>query len=366
MKKAIIISYYEWYEKRLKYLKMELINNQFEVKYFTANFNHHKKEKITKKDDDKIYIDVPIYKKNISLKRIISLVVFSNKVTRLIKREQPDLVYCIIPPNYLSKKVSNLKKQLEFKLIYDVIDMWPESLPINFLKDTFIFKSWRNLRNNISFADYVVTECDRYQEVLNKTVIGSKLKTIRIANNIDTTYIFDPLDKDILNLCYLGSINNIIDINSIENLIIKLQQYTKVQVHIIGDGENREKLIRCIKDTGATVQYYGKIFDENKKKEIFNKCHYGLNLYSTSTLIGLTIKSVDYLSAGLPVINNIDGDTRYIIEKYRCGINIDNINKNIIYSNSDYKNHVRNVAISLFDERIIKEQFHNIVELVDM
>ena len=39
--------------------------------------------------------------------------------------------------------------------------------------------------------------------------------------------------------------------------------------------------------------------------------------------VGLTMKSLDYLRAGLPIINNIKGDTWEFVNKYNIGVNID-------------------------------------------
>ncbi|UNT93032.1 hypothetical protein [Allobaculum sp. Allo2] len=38
---------------------------------------------------------------------------------------------------------------------------------------------------------------------------------------------------------------------------------------------------------------------------------------------GLSMKTLDYLQGGLPVINSLEGDVHDWIEEYRCGINID-------------------------------------------
>ena len=61
----------------------------------------------------------------------------------------------------------------------------------------------------------------------------------------------------------------------------------------------------------------------SQKKEIFSKCHAGLNLYKNGLYIGLTVKSIDYFNFGLPVINNIVGDTSEFVSKYNVGINVD-------------------------------------------
>ncbi|WP_249869219.1 hypothetical protein [Oceanobacillus saliphilus] len=94
-----------------------------------------------------------------------------------------------------------------------------------------------------------------------------------------------------------------------------------VTLHIIGDGEKKEELIDCAKLSGATVIYHGKIYDQNKKQQIFDCCHYGLNIMKDSVFVGLTMKSIDYFEAGLPIINNIRGDTWDLVEKHGIGIN---------------------------------------------
>ena len=40
-----------------------------------------------------------------------------------------------------------------------------------------------------------------------------------------------------------------------------------------------------------------------------------------SVCVGLTMKSIDYFEFGLPIINNIKGDTWNAVEEYGIGIN---------------------------------------------
>ena len=63
-----------------------------------------------------------------------------------------------------------------------------------------------------------------------------------------------------------------------------------------------------MKSAGAEVFYHGKVFDSKEKNRIFETCHYGLNIMKDSVFVGLTMKSMDYFE-GLPIINNIQGDT---------------------------------------------------------
>lgn len=361
MKKAILISYYDWYDKRLKYLHENLIKENYNVKYYTSNFDHINKCSIDRNMENRNYINVPKYKKNISIMRIVSLSVFVKKVKKIIKIENPNLVYCVIPPNLLVKEIANLKPKMNFKLIFDVIDMWPESFPIDKFNNTLFYKVWSNLRIKLYIADYVVTECDRYHTVLNKFIKTDKLETIRLVRKFEDNNRYSLFESNTLKLCYLGSINNIIDIDSICLLIKNQKKFSGVELHIIGDGTSREIFINKTKEAGAKVYYYGKIFNDYEKKKILNRCHYGINLYKQTTLIGLTIKCLDYFESGLPIINNIKGDTEEIINKYNIGINLNMINSSVIYNNIQYKKYVFNKAKDLFGEDRIIGEFKNLV-----
>ncbi|MCD7893153.1 MAG: hypothetical protein LUG60_05550 [Erysipelotrichaceae bacterium] len=131
MKKVILISCFDWYEKRLKYIKNYFENKGYKVILITSNFDHKTKEKITKYKNDLTYVNVLSYKKNLSFRRLLSHYIFSIKIAKIIKKENPDLVYSLVPPNSIVKNISLLKKKMDFILIYDVIDLWPESFPMN-------------------------------------------------------------------------------------------------------------------------------------------------------------------------------------------------------------------------------------------
>ena len=59
-----------------------------------------------------------------------------------------------------------------------------------------------------------------------------------------------------------------------------------------------------------------------EKINILAPCDYALNIMKDNVSVGLTIKSIDYLSYGLPLINNIKGDTWKLINDEKIGLNI--------------------------------------------
>ena len=322
--KAVLISCFNYYDNRLKYIEEYLKKNGYTVYYITSDFDHISKKKYTINRKNTIQLKVMPYSKNLSIKRVLSHLIFSYKVYRELNKINPDLVYSMLPPNFLAFFTSLYKKKKKNRLIYDIYDLWPESFPN---KDSylagFVFDNWKKLRNrNLKNADLIYAECNLFREKLDYVLNGLNTKTLYLTKNSNSYTITPKIENNKINICYLGSINNIIDISAITLLLKKINYYKPVTLHIIGDGESRDVFIKEIKKSGIDMVYYGKIYDDFKKAEIFNKCSFGINMMKDTVCVGLTMKSIDYFQAGLPILNNISGDTAEIVDKYKIGFNI--------------------------------------------
>lgn len=340
MKKALLISCYGWYEKRLKPIK-ELLENTYECEIINGDFAHSKKEYVEEKREDCTYIHVPSYKKNVSIGRLLSHFLFSEKVYELLQKNKPDLIYALVPPNSLGSYCAKYKTlHMDCTLIIDVIDMWPESMPLDKYKNTFPFVLWKRMRNNsLKKADYVFTECNLYIDSIEKYAPGriNVLHLMKSQNEEEKRLVeaairtITPISsRNEIVIGYLGSINYIINIPAIIDVLETLKSKYEVTVKIIGDGESRDQLLKEIANTGAKVEFFGKIYDESKKIEILAQCDAALNLMKQSVKVGLTLKSIDYFSYGLPIINNIKGDTWDWVNKEIPGINYDSNKDDIL------------------------------------
>ena len=247
---------------------------------------------------------------------------------RRVRRAGADLVYAEVPPNSLSREAARYKrKHPETKLILDIFDMWPEGFPDNRAKKLLAlpFRVWAWFRNRgLSKADLVITECDLFRNRLQKHLKNTPNHTLHLCRPGATASQVRPVaETGALHLCYLGSINNIIDIPAIAGLIEQVQKLRPAVLHIIGDGETRDLFIDRVKATGAEVIFHGKIYDSAQKQAIFDQCHYGLNIMKESVFIGLTMKSLDYFAGGLPIVNTIAGDTAQLVQTLGVGVNLD-------------------------------------------
>ncbi len=335
MKSAFIISCFDWYDKRIKPV-YNILKSTYDVQIFLSDFDHIKKEKCVIPRESCNYIETKIYKKNLSFKRIVSHLDFSAKIYKQMEKYKPDLVYALVPPNSVADSCRKYKeKEKNVVLILDIIDMWPESMPVAIFEKNFFYRKWVGMRNKaLVVSDYVFTECKIYAECLENC----------LNKNHETLYLYKNFTKEELlyrktklqqlkisddnSICigYLGSINHIVDIEGIKNIVRELKKNYTVNFKIIGDGEKREEFLRTLSEEQIKIEYYGKVFDEKEKMDILINCDYGVNMMIDKVKVGLTTKSIDYFSYGLPIINNIKGDTWNMVKENSLGVNVgDNI-----------------------------------------
>ena len=227
---------------------------------------------------------------------------------------------------------------------------------------------------NLNSATHVFLECNYYYETLKDYLpkSWSPLYLYKEESDVVKQAIEENLlhskhgENGCLTLCYLGSINHIIDLHGIREVVTILSTSYRVVVKIIGVGESKQDLITILEQAGAEVNCYGEIYDEEEKIRILAPCDFGINMMVEGIKVGLTTKSIDYLEYGIPLINNIKGDTWNLIEQNGGGINIcSSINlieivKTIM--NDPVKEHQR--ARRIFLKHLTKEAFQKAVERV--
>ena len=319
---VVIVNCFETFDHRVELLRRYFASQGKRVHVITSDWEHfHKRVRMDCPTGYEL-IHVRPYNRNLSVDRLISHHYFAKEVNKRLGEIRPKLIWTFVPPNSLAKSTALYKQEHpNVKLVMDLLDMWPETMPICGFKTLPPFSNWRDLRNEfVSHADAVVTECNLFQKPLEGKCPPEKMHTLYLARDWTDVSGRVDLPDDRIALCYLGSINNIIDIDCIEKIIRSID--APVDLHIIGDGEKRRALIDTAKAAGAKVIFYGKVYDRAEKQKIMDQCHAGLNIMKKSVFVGLTMKSMDYFECGIPIINNIKGDTWQFVEEHGIGINI--------------------------------------------
>lgn len=334
MKKAVLISCFNWYEKRLEIIREQLISRGYEVVVLLSDFDHITKAPIDKRYGECTYLPTLPYRKNISLTRIRSHINFGKSVAKSLREHAPDLIYALVPPNSVAKQCLSYKQSHpEVTYIVDVIDLWPESMPLGFMKKSFLARKWTEMRaQSLKEADGIVLECDLYRQSLPTNLKTSHIATLRLysdyeenelnlAKEFTFNHLFDKTSQSI-RFAYIGSLNSITDYASIIDVVDSfLERGWQVSFDIIGDGEKRQFFIEQLEAKGCQISYHGMIFDTVTKIKLVGNCDFAFNMMTDQVSVGLTMKSIDYLSIGLPIINNIKGDTWKLVSDFGIGFN---------------------------------------------
>lgn len=378
MKKAVIVTpnYTYSYNVRIKYLEELFFYKGYEVTIISSDFNHRTKEEYKSEKRNLELLHVPRYKKNLSFKRIYSHKIFAKKSVKRVNEINPNIIYVSGPPNYLYKYFAKNKAKNKLnKLIFEIGDMWPETLPIkNQLKKILALplNIWKRLRDkNIVKADNIIFQCDFFRKKVCESIkksIGYTVYMCKESSIIPSMNL--NLMNEMIETVYVGSINNIIDIDLICKILNEISKVKKVKINIIGDGESRDEFIKKAKLAGAEVEYYGMIYDEIEKEKIYNKSSFAFNIMKETVCVGLTMKSIDYFEAGIPLINNIGGDTFEIINKTKSGINIfDDLEICEMFANIsietiiEMKRNSRKVFDDYFDKKIFFDNMEKILNI---
>lgn len=357
--KAIIVSSSLSYLERTELLKQAYERKGYETTVVMTNFVHASKTYLSEEKEGYVYIETKPYYKNLSPARLYSHFMFARDAFRWISSIEVDLIHVLIPANSLAREADKYKKKHpNVKLYMDFIDLWPETMPIRHFKNAFPFQIWRNLRDkHLGRTDKIYCECDLYRDVLGVTQ-NSHYKTLYWAKNEPGIESKPGLSETHIDLCYLGSINNIIDMDLIVEMCKEISAIKPTRLHIIGAGEKKEDFLKMLKDNQVLVCDYGAVYDEEKKQKIFDQCHFGLNIMKPTVCVGLTMKSLDYFRAQLPIINSIQGDTTSLVNEYKIGFNHYKDYIAVIHKleMKDYLQ-MRNNVKKLYEEKFTKDAF---------
>lgn len=373
-KTAVLISCSDHYGHRLHTIDTCLKEKGYNTIYITSDFDHTDKKKFKCNVEGTVQLSALPYKKNLSFSRILSHRNFARDAFKYIEKSalDPDVIITLLPPNFNAYYAAKYKtKHQNTKLIFDVFDMWPETMPNKKIKSVLkpVFSLWSAIRDkNLGSADFVFCECEMFKELLNLS--DEKSHTVYLsANPVSPMGQAPILSENRIELCYLGAINNVIGIKEICELIREISEFKPVKLHIIGKGERKDEFINSAKTAGAQVEFHGTLYDDGKKAEIIRRCHFGLNITNPDVCIGLTMKSIDYFKYGLPIINNIPSDTARLVESEEIGLNLSNSTASEIKKMSAdgmlaLRKNTERVFESTFSEDVIKKQYSEILDRI--
>lgn len=376
-----------------------LLSEFYDVDLITSTFQHWEKKQ---RDENEVLNYVrrynvylayePGYKKNVDIKRIYSHRIAVKNIIKILNQKEYDLIYCIIPDNYMAASVGRYAKDNGIKYIVDIEDLWPEAMemvsPLPKSINRLIFSSFRrDAKNAYEKADTFVGTSDEYRDFpANNYGIENKLSiTVYVGCDLDD---FDSGVQEFLNtvekgkdefwISYAGNLGSSYDIPTLIRAAQDLYaDYPQIKIKILGGGPLEERFIEISKENPCNVDFIG--YTPYRKMAAFlSKSDVVINSFVKKAPQSIVTKIGDYLASGKPMINTLSSpEFKEKVSKDGFGINVEAENiielKNVILTlfkdeemRTQMGKRARYVAETEFDRKISYMQIKDMIsELID-
>jgi glycosyltransferase involved in cell wall biosynthesis len=377
--------------------------DEHQITTWISSFDHKRKsQRIIKENFFNVAENISIkivptigYKKNISIKRIFSEIIFGIRLWKISKKiENPDLIILTEPSIFFGFSVLKIIKKSKCKLIIDTQDLWPEIfrvvLPekIRFLS-SIIFKPLYNIRENtFTYANAIISVSDTYKSISLKLAPGlntDKIKTVYYSVDVKQfrTSMLEKSELDVrmvenynpnqIRIIFASTLGNNYDVITILKASLKLSKLgINFKLLIAGSGP-LEKLINDYLKSNSEikVEYIGNPNIQDLCA-IYRNCHIGLSSYVIDSPVSLPIKAFHYAAAGLAVINSLEGEYADILFQTKSGLNYKSGNVNSLvesilfyYYNPILLNKARLASYELGSQFDFKYQYSKVRFLIN-
>lgn len=317
------------------------------------------------------------YKKRTFINRLFSNLSFFYKTKKIIKshkKEIYDTFFMVSIPEYISGSACLLAKNMCYKFIVDVRDIWPEvAIEMGaFRPKSFKTKIFKHIANKLySSCDYLITVSKgKTKHLMEITNHEKDNKIFWIGNGFDLdTYTlendFSKLCKYNINLKDKFVVSYIGNIGKAQNLInllefAKTKQNSDYLFIIGGTGVELESLKKYANNFNlGNVIFTGKLTKEQSKALTLRTHVSFIPLLSDNMTDSVPTKLFDSLGLGIPVFLIANGESTHILNECKLGLSIkpseiDKLENTFKFFKKNYKKISKN---SEYAKEIIKTKY---------
>lgn len=348
----------------------------------TTDFNHGKKRYYEAGEADheqQTLLHVPSYKKNLSIQRIWSHLVFAWKVRKYLNAlsEKPDAVYCTMPTSSSACVCARYCKKHGVKFVIDVIDLWPDSL-LPLVRGQKIIKAllwpWTYLtRYAYRHADVIMGESVKYAQEAKKYNPHADVYPVYLGINMsiinkvkaDKPVLLYKLDDEIW-IAYAGSLGQSYDFQALLDAVKTIHGRFKYKLWFIGDGVRHDEIASYIETNHLNAEKTG-FLPYEQLLGYLEYCDIAVNIFRDNTKVVYSYKFNDYVAMNCFVLNSLEGETAEMVDEYQIGRNFnfsDNPLAEVLedtLSHWDVYSSWRGNHQKMIDEKLDKEKIYSVV-----
>jgi glycosyltransferase involved in cell wall biosynthesis len=310
---------------RLHYLAEFFTENGFDTELMTADFQHWEKRYRTA-DEMKAaqeasrckitFLHESPYRKNIDPMRILSYRRLTRAAKRHLEQNEYDLIYALIPDNFLCASAGAYAKKRGLPFIVDVEDLWPEAmrmvLDVPVLSDLLFSYFTVNAKKAYKLADAVVGSSDEYRsEPLKYGVTPPRGRTVYVGTDLarfdrgaaeNAAKAEKPAGE--FRVTYAGTLGASYDLETMIAAadILYKRGHTGIVTLLLGSGPDEARLREKAAGTPADVRFTGYLPYEEMAAYL-KASDITVNSLVAKASQSIVSKIGDYLAAGKPMLN---------------------------------------------------------------
>lgn len=321
---------------RMKNIYLELNERGYDVKILTSdpsypNRNLYKDssywyDENIEKDIVRIHPKTRKYTRNLFRRLMLYIEVAFRLILAICKdKEKYDYIFVSTPSIFIPVAGMFAKRKMKAKLIVDVRDLWPESLiGIGFFNKNWILKFAYKLEYKIYHAaDNIIINSKGFYSYISSTGIAPNRISF-MPNSLTEKELSTVPKKNIsdqLTVIYTGNIGLAQDIEKLILIAEHLKEHKNISFKIIGYGYQKKELGESIEakqlpnmqliepknreDTLAEIVDADIAYVSLVEKDVFKKVLPG--------------KVMDYMSMRKPIVADVAGYAKEVIEDAQCG-----------------------------------------------
>ena len=341
--------------KRTMYMFDMMKKMDYEVTLVTGDFNHYKKMKRDISDfrekypeyNNIVFLKMPAYKKNISIKRYFSEKYWSHEFHKWFQKnaDRFDVVF-FSDIDYILP-VNRLCEEKKIKKIVDIRDLRPEAFHVviknNLLYNLLFFPMKLKADKAYRCADEFVAVSQEYlnrglkanNKVKDPVVVylGSTLE--RFYKGVEEFSVNYPKKENEVWITYAGTLGESYDLETIIRAARKAENngLDNVRFKILGQGPDEMKLKALARELQCTnIDFLG-FLPYEKMAAFLSKSDMTINAIKKTASQSIINKVADYLAAGIPLLNGCECvEQQNMILEYNVGINFESENSDSLFS----------------------------------
>lgn len=330
--------------KRTMYMFDMMRRMGYPVTLVTGDFNHYKKQVRNVEQfkneypeySDIVFLHMPAYLKNISLKRYFSEKYWSHQFNKWFKDHANEFDVVFFSDIDYNLPVDRICNKYKVKKIVDIRDLRPEAFKVvvkNDLLYRILFFPMKCKANKAySCADEFVAVS---QEYLDRGLMANSKSKDPVVVYLGSTLekFFDGIEKysnDIVKpdgekwVTYAGTLGESYDLFTLLDAAKKIEDVygKKIAFKILGQGPDEEKLKKYVEAIGvSSVEFVG-FLPYEKMAAVLNKSDITINAVKKNASQSIINKVADYLAAGKPMLNSCTcKEQQDMVDIYEIGLN---------------------------------------------